>query len=71
MRPVIARERISIAFRSEAEFLCRIGCEARHNHHQAAGKQEGVPETAQKFVHVNTTGHEMLYALRALISCFD
>ncbi len=51
MRPVIAREGVSIAFRGEAEFLCSIGCEPRHNYHQTTRKEQDVPEMAQQCMH--------------------
>src|SRR5687767_10763955 len=34
MRPMIARECVSIAFRGETKLFCRIGCKHRHHYHQ-------------------------------------
>ena len=69
MRPVVARERISIAFRGKAELLRGLDCEPWNNDRQTTQKEQDVSERARQYVHVGSTVREMKYALRALISC--
>ena len=70
MRPVIAREGISIAFRGDSELLCRIGRKSWHDDQQTTRKEQYVPEMAGQLVHVQWTVREVKGSSRALIPCF-